>query len=73
MTITDTRINELAARNLELETLNAELLTEVDNLKTFIGLYTGFDVNDPAQNAARYDGYLDGIQVGLGNIAGGES
>lgn len=44
------------------------LLDEVERLKEFCGLYTGFDVNDPAQNAARYDGYLDGIQVGMEDI-----
>lgn len=45
----------------ELEAAKAEIA----RLHKFIGLETGYDINDPAMNAARYDGYLDGLQVGL--------
>lgn len=55
-------------RSFEARPALRALLDEVERLKEFCGLYTGFDVNDPAQNAARYDGYLDGIQVGMEDI-----
>lgn len=42
-----------------------ELVKENEQLKQFTGLWTGFDTKDPRMNAARYDGYLDGVQVGM--------
>src|SRR5690349_11385306 len=42
-----------------------QALAALDRLAAFFSLETGFDVTDPKLNAARYDGYLDGVSVGL--------
>ena len=45
-----------------------EGFNEAQNLKDFAGLYTGFNTESKEINAARYDGFLDGIQVGMQRV-----
>ena len=42
---------------------------ELKHMFDFMHTITGFDAKDSAQNAARYDGYLDGLQAGLAELA----
>ena len=44
----------------------------LSRLASFFELETGFDVKDPKLNAARYDGFLDGVSVGMDSAIPGK-